>query len=344
MARPPANTTATVLLPHRIHGPLAAISRRVALALAIVCAVAAIVRLDNEGYHDNRGDGVSLLDAFYYATVSVTTTGYGDIVPVDNGARLLTSVVVTVARMLFVILLVGTTVEVATQQGRDAMSRQRWRKKLRDHVIVCGYGTKGRSAVKALLAQGTTPDDVVVIDSRKEVVAEAAAAGFAAVQGDATRSAVLEQAGARVASAVIVASDNDASAVLTTLTAREMNPSAIITSAVREGDNAHLLRQGGANSVIVSSEASGRLLGMSTHSPEVVKLLEDLLTAGSGMEIFQRDVTPHEVKKAPSSHGAEIVIAIIRDGVTLHVGDTGTETCQVGDRLIVLQPRISSVN
>ena len=101
---------------------------------------------------------------------------------------------------------------------------------------------------------------------------------------------MLEAAGVRDAAAVIVAPDRDDSAVLITLTARELNPNARIVASVREAENAHLLRQGGADSVVVSSGAAGRLLGHAVKSPRVVQVLEDLLSVGEGLDIIERDV------------------------------------------------------
>ena len=94
----------------------------------------------------------------------------------------------------------------------------------------------------------------------------------------------------RDAAAVIVAPDRDDSAVLITLTARELNPPARIVASVREAENAHLLEQGGADSVVVSSGAAGRLLGHAVHSPRVVQVLEDLLSVGEGLDIIEREV------------------------------------------------------
>ena len=159
-----------------------------------------------------------------------------------------------------------------------------------NHVVICGYGTKGRSAVETLLAQGVEREEIVVIDQDATLIEEATTHGLAGVVGDASRTAVLDKALVRRARAVIVASNTDAQAALITLTAREMNPQARIAAAAREAENAHLLRQGGADQVIVSSSAAGRLLGMSTDSPQVVEVLEDLLTAGIGMEVYQRAV------------------------------------------------------
>ena len=91
---------------------------------------------------------------------------------------------------------------------------------------------------------------------------EAHADGLAVVTGDATRREVLRRAGVDEAQQVIITTDRDDSNVLATLTVRQLNPDAYIVAAVREQDNVPLVRQCGADSVITSSDAVGRLLGL----------------------------------------------------------------------------------
>ena len=145
-----------VELPGSEPGPLRRILWRVALALGLIAFVALLTYLGRDGYVDPEDDSVSLLDAFYYSTVSITTTGYGDIRPVSDEARLITTVLVTPARIVFLILLVGTTLELLAERSRQAYRRSRWRNNLNGHVIICGYGTKGRSAVRTLIGKGLT--------------------------------------------------------------------------------------------------------------------------------------------------------------------------------------------
>ncbi|HZJ29910.1 MAG TPA: ion channel, partial [Solirubrobacterales bacterium] len=81
------------------QSPLRAIGQRLLIALALLTVVAAVTYIDRGGYVDSAtGRAPDLLDSIYYATVSITTTGYGDIVPVTEGARLLTTLVVTPMR------------------------------------------------------------------------------------------------------------------------------------------------------------------------------------------------------------------------------------------------------
>jgi voltage-gated potassium channel len=329
---------ANVVLPSGVRDPLIAVLRRFLFAIALIAAVAALVRVDHHGYRDANGDGISTLDAFYYATVSVTTTGYGDIVPTTNGARLLSTSIVTVARVVFLVLLVGTTFEVATQHGRDALRQRRWRKRLRNHTIICGFGTTGQSAAKTLIAEGVDKSDIVVIDQQRSRIDEATAFGLAGVMGDASRTKTLETADVKDAHAVIVAANNDAASVLITLTTRELNPSASIVTAVREAQNAHLLRQGGANSVIVSSEASGRLLGMSTYAPKAVDVLEDLLIPGVGLDVSSRPATQSEIGGPPQADGANMVMAVCRDGQVILASDPKAQVVESGDEILLLLP------
>ena len=89
---------------------------------------------------------------------------------------------------------------------------------------------------------------------------------------------------------MVVAVDRDDTAILVTLTARELNPKATIVAAVREEENVHLLHQGGADGVITSSAAAGRLLGLSSETPQVTEVLEDILTVGEGLDIVEHEV------------------------------------------------------
>ena len=61
---------------------------------------------------------VDLIDSIYYTTVTLSTTGYGDIAPVAEHARLINAFVITPLRIAFLVLLIGTTLEVLATQGR----------------------------------------------------------------------------------------------------------------------------------------------------------------------------------------------------------------------------------
>ncbi|WP_439663415.1 potassium channel family protein [Lentzea sp. HUAS TT2] len=325
-----------IRMPDKVESPVRAILKRVIGAMAALLLAVMIVYLDRDGYRDVNEDGVSLLDAFYYATVSLSTTGYGDITPASSSARLVNVLVITPLRVLFLIVLVGTTLEVLTERSRQALRIQKWRRVVRDHVVVVGYGTKGRSAVAALLGDGVDPGSIVVVDTVQESLDAASAKGLVVVHGSGTRNDVLRVAGAARARAIVVAPNRDDTAVLVTLTARELAPKAQIVASVRERENEHLLKQSGADSVVVSSETAGRLLGMATATPSVVAMVEDLLTPDAGLAIAERDVEKSEIGGSPR-HLPDIVLGVVRDGTLYRVDAPEADAIEPGDRLLYVK-------
>jgi voltage-gated potassium channel len=328
-----------VHLPEKVRSPWWELGRRVLLAVGILVGTVLLVWLDRAGYRDNSDPTgeVDLIDSIYYTTVTLSTTGYGDIAPVEPHARLINAFVITPLRIGFLVLLIGTTLEVLASQGREMFRVARWRKKMGSHIVVVGYGTKGRSAVETLINNGQDREAIVVVDSSSVALADAHADGLAVVTGDATRRGVLRQARVYEASQVIITTDRDDSNVLATLTVRQLNPDAYIVAAAREHENAPLMRQSGANSVITSSDAVGRLLGLSSLSPTLGTVMEDLLTYGDGLEVAERDLLVSEVGQPPRSLPDQ-VIAVVRDEKVYRYFDPVVTQLARGDRLIVVRP------
>ena len=104
------------------------------MAAAILLFTVLLVWFDRDGYRDANdpasGYAVDLADSVYYTTVTLSTTGYGDIAPVSTQARLVNAFVVTPLRIAFLVLLIGTTLEVLASQGRDMFRVSRWRNKM----------------------------------------------------------------------------------------------------------------------------------------------------------------------------------------------------------------------
>ena len=323
-------------IPESRISPVRAISKRVLIALLALLFAVITVYLGRDGYTDVRGMPLSFLDCVYFATVSLTTTGYGDVTPYSEFARLINIVIITPLRILFLVVLVGTTLQVLTERSRQAWKIQRWRSRVRNHTVVVGYGTKGETAIAAIRDDDTVSCDVVVVDTDQAALDHAAAADLVTVRGDATRSDVLRLASAQHASAIIVATGRDDTAVLVTLTAREVSPNAKIVASIREAENQHLLKQSGADSVVVSSETAGRLLGVATTMPSVVEMIDDLLTPARGFAIAERDVEQTELGGSPR-HLPDIVLGVVRDGHLLRVDAPEVDAIEVGDRLLYVR-------
>ena len=325
-----------ILLPEPATSPSQQVRRRFVLALLVMVVTIAVVYIGRDGYRDNAHDHLDLLGAAYYATVTLSTTGYGDITPVSDSARIVNILLITPLRVLFLIILVGTTLEVLTTRTRRLWRIKHWRADVDQHVVVVGYGTKGRHAVETLLLKGVRRDRIVVVDPQPGAVRAANEDGLVGILGDATRTEVLRRAEVERAAQIIIGTQRDDTAVLVTLTARQLNKQATVVVAVREDENAPLLRQSGATVVVSSSSSAGRMLGVSTLSPHAGAVLDDLLTAGDGLDMIDRPVTAAETGRAPRDCD-DLVVSVVRGNRRLAYTDPEAAVLKATDRIIAIR-------
>ncbi len=329
-----------MLFPRRRLSARESLVVRILIAVSCVVLTTMLVYLDRDGYKDSgANDGVSLKDALYYSTVTLSTTGYGDITPVSDTARMVNVFVITPLRFLFLIVLIGTTIEVLTSAARQRSRVHRWRRHMKGHTVVIGYGVKGQAALRTLLAHGIEPESLVVIAEDRYAVADATRQGVVGVVGDARTEQVLRDAGIPAASRVIIAADQDDTAIMVTLRVSGMAPDAIIVAAARESSAGELLRQSGADRVITHSESAGNLMGLSLLSETVGEMVEDLLDTGRGLELVERETSRAELGLAPSDiqAGGELVLAVIRGGVVHRFDEPVIRVFQKGDRVVVIR-------
>src|SRR5918998_1146951 len=228
----------------------AQIAWRAALVIGLLLFAIAIHWLERDGLKDTHDGYVSFVDVVYFTMISITTTGYGDIVPVSDQARLFDALVVTPIRLFVVLIFLGTAYSFILKRTWDKWRMALIQRTLSDHIIVAGFGTSGSESVEELLARGTSPGDIVVIDGDAAALQRAEASGCAVLQGDATRDRTLEAVRIDRPRAMIVSAGSDDTSILVTLTARHLAHELPISVAVRNADNELLARQAGATTVI----------------------------------------------------------------------------------------------
>jgi voltage-gated potassium channel len=148
---------------------------------------------------------------------------------------------------------------------------------LADHVIVAGLGRVGRQACE-VLAQGG--QRFVIVDPSPPRARIAEERGFPFLAGDATEDGVLERAGIRKASGLIVTTDNDATNMYIVLSARVLNPSLYIVSRAVDEASVPKLTRAGADRAISPYAIGGHRLAHLILSPTVVDFFETALKRG----------------------------------------------------------------
>ena len=309
-------------------------SLRMALLFALLIFIVAFHWFEREGLKDNYDGAVSFSDVLYFTMISATTTGYGDVVPVTDRARLFDAVIVTPIRIFFILILAGTAYTFVIKRSWNRWIMKIIQKNLRDHVVLAGYGVSNGKALDELLAAGVDPKSVVVIDSREDAVERAIECGVAVLLGDASRDEILKAAHIDRASALLVSAGRDDSAILIVLTARKLAPDLNISVTIRDSDNEDIAHQAGATTVVNPVSFAGLLLASSLQGPHRAEYLADLATTEGRVILRERTVGPDEIGRSAADLCGGQAVRLIRDGKPHPPGDPAFKKLAEGDRIL----------
>jgi voltage-gated potassium channel len=231
------------------------------------------------------------LDSVYWTVVTISTVGYSH-EPPDNvgGLEKLFTVGVIIVGTVSVAYLLGVLLQVAVEgQIQTAMGVRRMTNqiaKLRNHVIICGYGRMGTHLAERLAQHAT---DLVVIDRDPEPVENAKEAGHLVLEGDATSEEILREAGIQYARSLIVALHGDADNVFLTLTARNMSPDLHILARGEQPATEKKLRQAGANQVVLPAVIGAQQMADIILRPHAANLIYGV--SGASIDATMEELT-----------------------------------------------------
>lgn len=308
---------------------------RAAVVVALYLTVVGMFWFDRDGLVDHHDRDVSFLDVVYFAVVTVTTVGYGDIVPVTHTARTIDALLVTPIRLFIWLIFLGTAYQLVLQQFIEDLRMRILQSKLRDHVIIAGFGHSGRCAAAELVARGTDKKQIIVIDRNQARIEEAAEQGYIGLLGDASREDSLREAMLNTARAFFVCTDRDDTNVLIVLTARHLSTRVRIVTRVEEAENEKLLKQSGANATVLPSRVGGLLMAASLDSSALLAYVMDLVTVGGRVTLLERQAESHEVGKAPREVTDELIVRVTRHNEELNIYDPNVRIA-AGDNLVVI--------
>ncbi|HIJ65919.1 MAG TPA: potassium channel family protein [Candidatus Hydrogenedentes bacterium] len=297
--------------PVRLPG-LKSVLIRFAILLSVLAATVLILYFE-KGLEDTQtGKHPGFADCIYFTMVTITTVGYGDIVPVDTTSRLIDALLLTPVRFFVIFVFFGTAYQLIIKRFQEEYRMKHAVGKFDAHVIVCGFGATGRAAVQELLLQGTPTDQIVVLDLAEDALKEAVETGVVAVSGDATRENVLKSVAIERATNVLVCPGRDDTAVLVALTVRDLNAEAHVIAMCHEQENAKLLERSGAHTIVSRAAAGGNLMAAATRRAHIVETMQDLLSVGGSLQLDERPVAPSEVEKHPAQLENVAVVRVYR--------------------------------
>jgi len=255
-------------------------------------------------------EGVSLFDGLYWALVTMTTVGYGDITPKTTYGKIIAMLTIMSGIAVYtatISLAAGTIVEAA-ERRRQGYIRYRGVR----HVVVVGWTPASEAAIRELRSRGYTGDIVLITEKPTAVLREAELEGVTLVRGDPTRRDTLLRANVPRANMVIVSTNDDATTVLVVLAVRGLNERARIVAEALHPENVELMHKAGADIVVPTRDLGGRMLATSLIEPGAAMFVENISRAEA------RPIELHEIPAAPyaGKRYIEVLLEMRKKGLT----------------------------
>lgn len=288
-------------------------------------------------------EGWSFVDSFYMMVITLSTVGFGEIHPLSDRGRLLTSMIIICG--------VGNFAYIVASFSRmlvdGHLNKLLWRRKVQrridkldNHYIVCGYGRIGGVVVQEILK---VSPDVVVIEHDEKLVEQLKREGIMHLQGDATDDVLLVSAGIKRARSIVTALTDEAANVYVTLTARQLNPK--ISIVARANNTSHITRLefAGADKVVLPHLIGGVRMAHTVLRPTVTDFLDLAIRGNLDLQLEQLVIGESSEfvgKNLMESHIRQdfdlIIVAIKRQNGDLVFNPGPKELLLAGDTLISL--------
>lgn len=300
----------------------------------IAVAGAAVVTLLDRPIADRQITNIP--DAIWWAFVTMTTTGYGDITPKSHAARTV-AILMMFAGIALTSFFTATVASIfVTQRLKEGRGLERI--KWQGHTLVCGWNNDVEKVITGLLRAGKK-QIVLVNELNEEQMTEVLfkyGDKIKFVRGNYCLESVLDRANVREAEAAIVIADMaggtagnaDERTIIATLAIKSMEPHVMTCAELLNRDNEQHLRRAEVDDVIVSGEDSGLLLASAIVARGVPQVVRELLSFDFGNSFYRCDI-PRQFVGRPSIELSEyfrtqhqaILMALVTEEANIELND-----------------------
>lgn len=218
-------------------------------------------------------EGYNLSEAFYMVVITVSTVGYTEVQPLSQGGKLFASFYIIINVGLFAYFLAVFSYYVIQGQIYKNWHNNMIKRnisKLKDHVILCGYGKYGRE-IASHFEKHQIPFVIIDIDGEKIEELQKSEQKFLYIHDDATHDEALQEANVKEARALIAALGDDSDNLFIVLTTRQLNPGLRIISRARDPRSQKKLTLAGADRVVMPEQLGGFYMATLISKPDAVE-------------------------------------------------------------------------
>lgn len=205
----------------------------------------------------------NLITALYYAVVTMTTIGYGDIVPITTESRMFAISVMILGITVFATSVSALLVPMINRRMERLLGAREKNVSRSNHYVIVGDSSLARNTFKELTARDQQvtfvfPDGTRAVGEDRDVVL-----------GDGSDLDVLRRADAPDAKAVLALSDDDSENAFVVMAAKELSERLKTVAVVNDARNMERVKRVRPDVIIAPQVLGGELLAMALSGESV---------------------------------------------------------------------------
>ncbi|WP_375238728.1 potassium channel family protein [Aurantibacter sp.] len=222
----------------------------------------------------------TFVDAVYMTVITITTVGFGEVVPLTPEAKLFTIILILTSVVVVGYALTVITETILSKNNLEELKQKKMQKQIdgfSNHIIICGYGRNGKQAATKLLAHSKS---FVIIEKNRAIIDKFQSEEIRFIEGNANEDDVLLQAGIERAKTLITALPDDADNLFVVLSARQINKDLHIVSRASQETSYKKLKLAGADNVIMPDRIGGDHMASLVVVPDLIEFIDNLSIVG----------------------------------------------------------------
>ncbi len=255
---------------------------------------------------------VTLFDSFWYTLVTITTIGYGDIVPVTVPGRLIAIIIMISG----VIVFGAVSGQIASMLFDRQQKKDKGLLKLKNkkgHFIICGWKPDMDAMIHGILAANLdmVPSDIVLVNTAGQeelfpILSNTLFRGINFINGDFSDEDTLMRANILDAEKILVLSDfsknyspmeRDSRTVLAVLIIKKLNRTIYVAAELLDDKFRNHLENEHCDEIILSKTYERRLIVSASSGTGISHVLDRMLGGTDGQGLFIVDIPDEAINK-----------------------------------------------
>jgi len=273
-----------------VHAPMRAtqlprIRKRIVIAALLLVLMQVIGTL---GFYLEADESVTLSDAMHMSLITITTVGYGEVIPLQTLGERIFAGLFAIAGFGTLTFLFTSLAAFFLEADLDYTLRRRRMekaiKKLKGHYILCGFGRVGRNIAHELEA---TNRHFVGVDEELQHLEDYKERnpGFLYLHGDASDDDVLVAADLEDAKGLFAVTGDDSRNLMIVITAKQLKPELRVVARCTETRNIEKMRKAGADAIVSPDFTGGMRIASAMIRPHVVSFLDEMLKSEKNLRV-----------------------------------------------------------